>query len=131
LPSAKGRIVRHGPVQVGHPQQAGHHAGRLQQGQLEQHLDRQAKLDRRVGEHRRPTRTAVMRREPGHLLVQPDQQRPALAECGSVTGPVRRPVTGGCRLVHAACLTAWIHDVNPPRSEVGNNAAANKAATQD
>ena len=47
--------------------------------QFEQGPDRQAKrdrrvLDRRIREHRRPTGAAVMRREPGHLLVQPDQQ---------------------------------------------------------
>ncbi len=39
--------------------------------QLEQGLDRQAELDRGIGEHRRTSRSAVMQRKPGHLLVQP------------------------------------------------------------
>ena len=122
LPLAQGRIVRNGPVQARHLQKAGHHPGRLPKRQLEQHLDGQTELDRRIGEYRRATGLAVMRREPGHLLVQPDQQRSALAQGGSVAGPVRRAVAGGCRLAHAGRLTARIHDVNPPRSEFCNNA---------
>ena len=39
----------------------------------------QAELDRRIRENRRPTGAAVRLREPGHVLVQPDQQRSALA----------------------------------------------------
>ena len=52
-------------------------------------------LDRRIREHRRATWAAVRRREPGHVLVQPDQQRPALAKRRGVAGPVRRAVAGG------------------------------------
>ena len=63
-----------------------------------------------------------MRREPSHLLVQPNQQRPALAQRRSVAGPVRRSVTGGEWFAHAPRLTAWIHNVNPRRSELCNNA---------
>ena len=36
--------------------------------------------DRGIREHRRATGAAVRRSEPGHVLVQPDQQRPALAK---------------------------------------------------
>ena len=102
LPSAQGRIIRHGPVQVRHLQQAGHHPASpwslgpvafswldLPQRQHEQDLDRQAELDRGIGEHRRATGAAVMRR----------------------------------RRRHAVLLTAWIHHVNPPKSELCNNAA--------
>ena len=42
LPTAQGRIVRHGPVQLRYPQQAGHHPCGLPQWQLEEDLDRQA-----------------------------------------------------------------------------------------
>jgi hypothetical protein len=35
------------------------------------------------------TWAAVRRREPGHALFQPDQQRPALAERKTIAGPVR------------------------------------------
>ena len=87
LPPAEGRAIWHSPVQVRHLQQAGHHPASpwslgpvafswldLPQRQLEQDLDRQVKLDRRIREHRRPTGAANMRRKPSLLLVQPDQQ---------------------------------------------------------
>jgi hypothetical protein len=67
----------------------------LSQRKLEQDLNRQAELNRRIREHRRPTGAAVRRREPGHILVQPDQQRPALAKRGSVAGPVNRALADG------------------------------------
>lgn len=86
--------------------QAGNHAGRLPQWQLEQNLDGQAELDRRIGEDCGATGAAVMRRELGHILVQPDQQRAALAQRRIVTGPVRRAVAGGRRLAHAPRLPA-------------------------
>jgi hypothetical protein len=80
LPATQGRVVRHGPVQVCQLQQAGNHPGRLPERQLEQDLDGQTELDRRIREYRRATRAAVMWREPGHVLVLPDQQRPTLAQ---------------------------------------------------
>ena len=40
---------------------------------VRQNWDRQAELDRGFGEPRRATRAPIMRRKPGHLLVQPDQ----------------------------------------------------------
>ena len=95
LTPARGRLIRHGPVQAWQLQQAGHHPGRLPERQLEQHLDGQAKLDCRNREHRRATGATVWQREPGHLLVQPDQQRTALAKRRSLAGPVRRAVAGG------------------------------------
>ena len=63
--------------------------------QLEQDLDGQTELDRCIREDRRATGAAIMRREPGHLLVQPDQQRSALAQRSRVAGPVRRAIAGG------------------------------------
>ena len=122
LSAAERRIVRNRPGQPREPQQTGEHPGALSERQLEQHLDRQAELDRRIREHRRASRPAFMRRVPGHLLVQPDQQRPAVAERSVVGGPVRRAVTGGLVLAHATRLTAWIRDVNPSRPEFCNNA---------
>ena len=95
LPPTQGRVIRHGPVQVRHLQQAGDHPGRLPQRQLEQDLDGQAKLDRGISEHGRATGLAIRQRKPGHVLVQPDQQRPALAKRGRVAGPVRRAIAGG------------------------------------
>ena len=126
LPPTQGRIVGHGPVQVCQLQQAGHHPGRLPERQLEQHLDRQTELDRGIREDRRATGAAIMRREPGHVLVQPDQQRTAPAKRGSVTGPVCRAVAGGGWLAHATRLTAWIHVVNPRQSVLCNNAVLNR-----
>ncbi len=45
LPTAQGRIARHGPIQVSHLKQTGHHSRRLPERQLEQDLDRQACVD--------------------------------------------------------------------------------------
>jgi hypothetical protein len=95
LPPAQRRVIQHGPVQTRHLHQAGHHPGGLPERQLEQDLNRQAEPDRRITEHRRSTGLAVRRRKPGHPLVQPDQQRSALAQRRCVVGPVRRAVTGG------------------------------------
>lgn len=124
LPAAQGRIVRNGPVQPGQPQQPGDHSGGLSERQREQHLDRQAEQDRRIQEDRRAPGAALMRRVPGHLLVHPDQQRPARPERIIVGGPARCAVAGGLGLAHAARLTAWIHEVNPSRSVCCNNAGA-------
>jgi hypothetical protein len=122
LPPTQSPIVRNGPVQVCPLQRAGYHPCRLSQRQLEEDLDRKTKLDRCVGEHRRPTGATVMRREPSHLPVQPDQKGPALAKRRSVAGPIRRAIAGGCWLAHPARLTAWIRRVNPSRTEFCNNA---------
>ncbi len=64
-----------------------------------------------------------MRREPGHIRIQPDQQRPALSQRSIVVRPVGRAVAGGVRLAHAIRLTAWIRDVNPLPPEFCNNAS--------
>gem|GEM_PF-1515539 len=113
LPSAQRGVVRNRPIQPCEPQQTGDHPGGLPERELKQHLYRQAELDSRIRKDRRAPLTALMRRVPGHLLVQPDQQRPALPERIVVGGPVRRAVAGGLGLAHAARLTAWIPDVNP------------------
>jgi len=74
LPPTQGRMIRHGPVQVRHPRQASHHPRGLPQRQFEQHLDGQTELDRGIREHGRVAAAAIMRREPRHILIQPDQQ---------------------------------------------------------
>ena len=63
-----------------------------------------------------------MQREPGHILVQPDQQRPALSERGIVVRPVGRAEASGVRLAHAILLTACIRVVNPLHLDFCNNA---------
>ena len=128
------KVVSSGTAQsrVRQLQQAGHHPSRLPRrhcrsdqwrnngNQLEQDLDRQTELDRCIQEHRWAARAPVMRRKPGHVLVQPDQQRTAPPQRRSVAGPVRRAVAGRGWLAHAPRLTAWIHDVNPPPTELCN-----------
>ena len=115
LPAAQRRVVWNGPVQPCQTQEARDHPGCLPERQLEQNLERQAELDRGIRKDRRASWASLMRRVPGHLLVQPDQQRPALPERIVVGGPVCRAVAGGLGLAHAARLTAWIPDVNPSR----------------
>jgi hypothetical protein len=134
LPQARGCTVRHSPVQSRHFQQAGHHLDRLKQRQLEGDLVRQAELYCCIGEHRRLTGAAVMRREPGHLRSNhpltpvgmccraTDQPRVALVQHCRVTGPVRHAIAGGFRLADPARLTAWVRDVNPSRTEFCNKA---------
>jgi hypothetical protein len=100
----------------------GNHPGHLPQRQLEQNRDRQTELDRWIREHSRATGLAVRRRKPSHILVQPNQQRAALAQRSSTAGPVRSAIAGGERFAHAADLTAWIHIADPQRSELYNNA---------
>lgn len=124
LPSAKRRVIRHLPIQTRHLEQAGHHPGRLPEWQLEQHLERQAELDRGVRKDLWPPWPSLKWREPGHILIQPDQQRPALSERGILVRPVGCAVAGGVRLAHVVRLTAWIRDVNPLPLEFCNNAAA-------
>jgi len=63
-----------------------------------------------------------MRREPDHILVQPDQQRPAFAEADIVVRPVSCAVAGGVNLAHVIRLTHWIHDVNSLPLEFRTNA---------
>lgn len=113
LPAAQGRVVRNGPVQPGQAQQAGDHSCGLPERQLEQHLDRQAELDRRVRKDGRTPWAPLMRRMPSHLFVQPDQQRSTHAERSVVVEPVRSAVADGSGFTHADRLTAWIRDVNP------------------
>ena len=109
---------------VRHLQKAGHHPRRLPQWQLEQNLIvRQnwiAGSENTAGRPRRPS----CRASQVISLFQPDQQRAALAQRAVVIGPVCCAVAGGCWLAHTVRLTAWIHDVNPPRSELRNSAAA-------
>jgi len=138
LPAAEGGDVRHRPVQPRQPKQAGHHPGGLAQWKLEQDLDRQAEPDGRIGKHRRTSRPPVTRRAPGHVPVDPDQQRSPVAQRRVVAGPLRRAVAGGRWLAHAARLTAWIRDMNtlqgspcndaPDREENGASAGFSGAA---
>ncbi len=126
LPAAQRRKVRHGPVQPRQLQQARHHASRLAKRQLEQDLDRQAELDGRIGKHRWPSGSPVTWRAPGHVIVDPDQQRSTLPKRCVVTGPVRRARAGGRRLAHAVDLKAWIQKVNPPTSDFCKNAGQHR-----
>jgi hypothetical protein len=103
-------------------QQSGDHSTGFSERQLEQPLDRQAELDRRMGEDWRAPGAALIRRLPGHLLVQPDHLGPALPDRSLLVRPVGGAVAGGLGLVHAAGLTAWIRDVNPSWREFCNNA---------
>ncbi len=103
-------------------------SARVPERQLEQNLERQAELDRGIRKDRRAPWASLMRHVPDHLLVQPDQQRPALPERIVVGGPVCRAVAGGLGLAHAARLTAWIPDVNPSSAEFCNNAGMGPAA---
>jgi hypothetical protein len=121
LPSAQGGVVRYRPVQVRPLKQAGNHAGRFLERQLERDLKDQIELDRRIREHRGATEPAVMRREAGHVLVQTDQHRPARARRRRVAGPVPCAAAGRGWLVHPPRLSAWTNVMNPLQPGLFNN----------
>lgn len=74
LPAAQCGEIRHGPVWSRQLQRARHDARGLAKRWLEQDLDREAELYGRIGKHHKPSWSPVMRRTPGHVLVDPDQQ---------------------------------------------------------
>ena len=108
-------VMKHLPIQNRHLEQAGYYPGRLP----EWHFERQAELDLGVLKELWPP---LKRREPDHILLQPDQQRPALSERGTAIRPLGCAVAGGVRLAHAVSLTDWIRHVNPLPLEPCNNA---------
>lgn len=93
----------------------------LPERQLEQNLDRQAEPDGGLGEHRRAPGASLTRRLPCPVLVQQDQQGPALAERRVAGRPVGALLAGGMRFAHPAFLTVWIRDVNPSPQGVCKN----------
>ena len=75
LAAAERREIRNRPVLTSHLEDAGDHSGRLPKRQAEEHLGHQAELDGGVGEDRRMSGLASLRRKPVHVAVQPDEQR--------------------------------------------------------
>ncbi len=115
LATAEGAEVGHCPVQTDQPQQALDKAGRLAKRHAEQHLHRQAGVDRSVTVVGLPTTLAGGLSAPGHLGIEPDRQRAAALERFVVGRPVPGLVGGECGSALAAQLPPWIHDMNPCR----------------
>jgi hypothetical protein len=92
------------PVQSGQLEQALRHAHRLAQGQIEQALDGQTELNRRLAVRRNAAPLAAGSAVPTHVLVQPDQQRATGFQCGVVLFPVGRSVLRLCRGGYAISL---------------------------
>lgn len=62
--------------------------------------DRPAHPDRRIADPRGPSGAAIVRRGPGHVLVQPRQQRePRVFGEACIAGPVRRAAAAGVGLL--------------------------------
>ena len=80
LPPTERRIVGNRPIETCQFEHARDHARGLAQRKFEQDFDRETKLDRRIREQMGTTRTPVRGREPAHVLVEPQQQRSALAK---------------------------------------------------
>ena len=74
LTSAERGIVRNRPIQSRHLDQAGDQPDRLPQWQAEQHLQRQAGLDRALGEGLWTTSPPRLRSMPGHRRIEPDRE---------------------------------------------------------
>jgi hypothetical protein len=124
MPLAQGRIIRRRPVQFAIFRRLATIPIVCRNGYLNKTLIvRQnwiAASENTAGRPGRPSCRASQVIAP----VQPDQQLGAPAQRAVVIGPVGCAVAGGCWLAHTFRLTAWIHDVNPPRSELCNSAAA-------
>lgn len=67
--------------------------------QAKQRLERQASLDRGIGERGRTAPLAAGRSQPDRFRVKPDQQRTVLFEGRVVRTLVRRAVGGGVALL--------------------------------
>jgi hypothetical protein len=92
LAPANGAEVRHLSVQAGKLEQALRHAHRLAQGQIEQALDSQAKLDRRLAVLRSTAPLTAGTAVPAHVLVQPDEKRAARFQRRVAVFPISRSV---------------------------------------
>jgi len=101
LATANGTEVGHLPVQASKLEQALRHAHRLAQGQVEQALDRQAELDRRLAVLRTAAPLAAGTAVPAHVLVQPDEQGATRLQRLVVVFPVGRSVLRFCWGTHA------------------------------
>ena len=119
------RVLKSGtiPVQTDQVQQALDEAGRLTQRHAEQHLHRQAGLDRGIAVVGLSATFAGWRGLPDHLGVEPDRQRTTALQRFIIGGPVPGLVGGGCRSAHAPQLPRWIHKMNPSR-DLCNRAAS-------
>ena len=104
LAPANGAEVGHLPVQASELEQALRHAHRLAQGQIEQALDRQAKLDRRLAVLRATVSLAAGTAVPAHVLVQPDEQGAARLQRRVVVFPVGHSVFRFCWGAHTVSL---------------------------
>jgi len=98
--------VRNLPVQPGQAQQAFDHASRLAKREPVQVLTHQAELDGCIRERWRATALTTGGTSPLHFLVDPQQQRAALAQGIVVGRPVGRAVLRLRRLAHPVSLSA-------------------------
>lgn len=106
LAPADGAEVRYPPVQAGQLKQALRHAHRLAQRQVEQALDREAELNRRLAVLRASPTLAAGTAVPAHVLVQPDEQRATGLQRFVIFFPIGRSVLGLCWGTHADSLPA-------------------------
>ena len=104
LAPANGTEVGHLPVQASKLEQALRHAHRLAQSQVEQALDRQAELDRRLALLQAAAPLAAGTTVPTHGLVQPDKEGAPRLQRGVVVFPVGRSVLRFCWGTHAVSL---------------------------
>lgn len=80
LAPAQRAEIRHRPVEADEPQKALHEPGRLTERHAEEHLHRQARLDRGIAILWLPASLARRRRHPGHIRIEPDRQGAALLQ---------------------------------------------------
>lgn len=111
LSATQGGKIWNGPIQPCHPQNAGRHSCCLPERQAKEHFHHLTELDRRIGERRRSALVTSLRRESYHVLIEPDQQRPAQLQRFVIGFPVRRAVAARAGLLMPSDLTRRIHDL--------------------
>ena len=104
LASAESAEVRNRSVHVNQPQQALDEPGRLAKRHAEQHLHRQAGLDRRIAVFGPLAAFASRRSFPDHGGIEPDRQRATALQRFIVGRPVPGLASGACRSADAVQL---------------------------
>lgn len=115
LTTAERAEVRRSPIKADQSQQAPNETCCLPERHAEQHLHRQAGLDRRIALVGLAATLAGRRGFPDHGGIEPDRQRAAELQRLVVVRPVPGFVGRGCRSAHDLQLPRCILTMNPSR----------------
>ena len=112
LAPAKRAEIRHRPIETNQPQKALHNRGRLTERHAEEHLHRQARLDRGIAILWLPASLARRQRHPRHVRIEPDRQDAAMFQRFVLGRPFLGLLVRRNESAHAGQLPRWIHEMN-------------------